>query len=204
MSVAVANETLPLSVLLKNTSTGAHEGLDKRIISLAPFSNRERYSLFARSQLRLHKATSKWFLDEQLNAWLPELEQRNRMSAVLQDCEDLGVSQGKIANDMQAADQVKIIDPYTALGWVYTVEGSNLGAAFLLKMAVAQLDLSENFGARHLAGHDDGRGVHWKRFREKIDELPLTEKQRELAAQGALSAFTFARENVEELMAGDL
>lgn len=211
MSVATPNETLaentssealPLSLLLKSTSTGAHEGLDKRIISLAPFSNRERYALFVRTQSRLHQAVSPWFQNEQLNEWLPELKLRDRVAAVLQDCQDLGVSEAALGEDKQAA-VAQITDPYTALGWVYTVEGSNLGAAFLLKMARAQLELTETFGARHLAGHDDGRGAHWKRFREDLDALPLSESQRELAAQGAMAAFTFARESVETLMAGN-
>ena len=200
MSIAVANETLPLSVLLKSTSTGAHEGLDKRIISLAPFSNRERYALFVRTQARIHHAASPWFQDAQLNNWLDGLSTRDRITQVLQDCEDLGISPSAIAEDSQAAQQVKIDTPYAALGWIYTVEGSNLGAAFLLKMARAQLELSETFGARHLAGHDDGRGAHWKRFREDLDALPLSESQREQAAQGAMNAFSFARESVEFLM----
>ena len=104
--------------------------------------------------------------------------------------------------DALAAAQIDINDTYTALGWIYTVEGSNLGAAFLLKIARTQLGLSETFGARHLAGHDDGRGLHWRRFREDLDAISLTDAQRNLAQEGALAAFHFVRENVELLMSG--
>ncbi len=200
MSIALTTELVPLSSFLKNVSTQSHESLDKRIMSLAPFSSRERYALFVRTQARLHQAAAPWFQNQALQTWLPGLSERDRHTAVLHDCQDLGIAPNEQAEDALVASQVKINDPYTALGWIYTVEGSNLGAAFLLKIARSQLDLSETFGARHLAGHDDGRGLHWRRFREDLDAIPLTQEQRNKAQEGALAAFTFVRENVELLM----
>lgn len=201
MSTPLTNESQALSSLLKSVSTNSHESLDKRIMSLAPFSNRERYSLFVRTQARLHQAASPWFQNPTLQVWLPGLGERDRLAAVLHDCKDLDINTNDQVEDGLAAAQVDIKDAYTALGWIYTVEGSNLGAAFLLKIARAQLELSETFGARHLAGHDDGRGLHWRRFREDLDAISLTEEQRNLAQEGALAAFTFVRDNVETLMA---
>lgn len=201
MSLTLADKPAPLSSLLKIVSTDSHESLDKRIMSLAPFSSRERYALFVRTQARLHQAASPWFQDQTLQSWLPGLGERDRVAAVLNDCNDLGISTSDQMEDALAAAQVSINDAYTALGWIYTVEGSNIGAAFLLKIARTQLDLSETFGARHLAGHDDGRGLHWRRFREDLDAIALTDIQRNIAQEGALAAFTFVRNNVELLMA---
>ncbi len=62
------------------------------------------------------------------------------------------------------------------MGWLYVVEGSNLGAAFLLKDA-AKLGLGEEFGARHLAGAPEGRGLHWRTFTAALDEIELTEEE---------------------------
>lgn len=200
MSLAVTTEQQPLSVLLKNVSTNSHESLDKRIMALAPFSSRERYALFVRTQARLHQVTSHWYQSNAMKTWFSDLHQRDRLSAVLLDCNDLGITKEAQVEDALVASQVKIDNPYGALGWLYTVEGSNLGAAFLLKIARTQLELSETFGARHLAGHDDGRGLHWRRFREELDAIPLTAEQLEQAQQGALQAFLFARESVEQLM----
>ncbi|ACE85406.1 biliverdin-producing heme oxygenase [Cellvibrio japonicus] len=201
MSLPLKSAPPPLSALLKETSTGHHEGLDKRIMSLAPFSSRERYALFLRTMARLHRVTTRWFQHHTLKTWLPGLDERDRVNAVLQDCTDLGVSREDQAEDALIAARMVVDNPYTALGWAYTIEGSNMGAAFLLKMARAELGLSETFGARHMAGHDDGRGLHWRRFREALDAIPLTEEQRELAQQGALDAFNFARKSVDDLMA---
>lgn len=201
MSLPLTNEPTPLSSLLKSVSTDSHESLDKRIMSLAPFSSRERYALFVRTQTRLHQAASPWFQNQTLQSWLPGLGERDRVAAVLDDCKDLNINSDAQVEDALAAAQINIGDVYTALGWIYTVEGSNIGAAFLLKIARTQLGLSETFGARHLAGHDDGRGLHWRRFREDLDAISLTETQRNLAQEGALAAFTFVRSNVETLMA---
>lgn len=202
MSLPLTNEPLPLSSLLKSVSTDSHESLDKRIMSLAPFSSRERYALFVRTQARLHQVTSHWYQNQAMTSWLPDLDQRDRLSEVLHDCTDLDVSREAQVEDALISAAINIDTPYTALGWLYTVEGSNLGAAFLLKIARAQLGLSETFGARHLAGHDDGRGQYWRRFRADLDAIPLDEHQRALAQQGALDAFQFARESVEQLLAG--
>jgi protein TonB len=64
------------------------------------------------------------------------------------------------------------------MGWLYVAEGSNLGAAFLLKEAV-KLNLSGSFGARHLAGAPEGRGLHWRTFTAALD----SSQQQEMSDQ---------------------
>ncbi|AFT69661.1 Heme oxygenase [Alloalcanivorax dieselolei B5] len=191
-----------LSTFLKDGTSQEHERLDRRIMTLAPFADRERYTLFVRTQTRLQRVASPLYQSERLARWLPGLAARDRLSAALSDCADLGVSVGALEDDRRAAEGVGAGDDYAALGWLYTVEGSNLGAAFLLKHAKSELGLSETFGARHLAGHDDGRGLHWRRFKEVLDALMLSHDERRQALQGALDAFGFAREGVEVLLAG--
>ena len=56
------------------------------------------------------------------------------------------------------------------------------------------------FGARHLAGHPDGRGLHWKRFKAQLDELGLSDAEQDEAVRGARAAFVFVREAVEAVM----
>ncbi|KAF0807165.1 heme oxygenase [Alcanivorax xiamenensis] len=191
----------PLSTFLKDGTSQEHERLDKRIMTLAPFADRERYALFVRTQTRLQRVASPLYQSEQLEQWLPGLAGRDRLTAALADCEDLGVPPEAVEEDQRAAQGVGAGDDYAALGWLYTVEGSNLGAAFLLKHAKSELGLSETFGARHLAGHGDGRGLHWRRFKEGLDALMLSHDERQRALQGALDAFAFARQGVEALLA---
>lgn len=192
----------PLSEFFKDGTRAQHELLDTRIMALSPFADRERYALFVRTQARLQRVASPLFQSEQLGQWLPNLAARDRLAAVLADCADLGVTAEALEEDRLATAGVSVSDDYAALGWLYTVEGSNLGAAFLLKHAKSQLELSETFGARHLAGHDDGRGLHWRRFKDAMDGLELSAEQRQRALQGALDAFMLAREGVEALLAG--
>ncbi|MEY1661704.1 biliverdin-producing heme oxygenase [Isoalcanivorax beigongshangi] len=192
----------PLSEFFKDGTRAQHELLDTRIMALSPFADRERYALFVRTQARLQRVASPLFQSEQLGQWLPDLAGRDRLAAVLADCADLGVTAEALEEDRLATAGVSVSDDYAALGWLYTVEGSNLGAAFLLKHAKSQLELSETFGARHLAGHDDGRGLHWRRFKDTMDGLELSAEQRQRALQGALDAFMLAREGVEALLAG--
>lgn len=85
----------------------------------------------------------------------------------------------------------------TALGWLYVAEGSNLGAAFLLKEA-KKLGLSETFGARHLAAAPEGRGLHWKTFIEALDGVRLTGPEEERVITAGQAAFTCVQELVNE------
>ena len=67
-------------------------------------------------------------------------------------------------------------------------EISRKHAAFLLKDA-AKLGLTEEFGARHLAGAPEGRGLHWRTFTAALDEIALTVEEEERVVAGAEAAF---------------
>ena len=75
-----------------------------------------------------------------------------------------------------------------------------MAKSLLLKHAKESLGLSETHGARHLTGHGDGRAPYWRRFKEALDAIELTDAQRELALEGAREAFAFTRNAVEELL----
>jgi heme oxygenase len=190
-----------LSLWLKEGTSSTHDSLDKRIMSLSPFDNLERYSCFLRTQSRLHQAISSWFYNKDIQTWLPDLKERDRSDDIILDCHDFEMTDAQLQQDQQAVAETDIANAYVALGWLYTVEGSNLGAAILLRYARKELDLSEQFGARHLAAHNSGRGEHWLQFKQAMDGLQLTESQREMALDGAKQAFSFARNNVEQLLA---
>ena len=92
------------------------------------------------------------------------------------------------------------IGPEEDLGWLFVTEGSTLGAASLLKRAKA-LGLSETHGARHLAGHPDGRGLHWRRFTTALDEIDLTPEGEQRTIDGANAAFRFVRRLAGDVLA---
>ncbi|MCK9909832.1 biliverdin-producing heme oxygenase, partial [Microbacteriaceae bacterium K1510] len=82
---------------------------------------------------------------------------------------------------------------------LYVAEGSNLGAAFLLK-AAARLGLDETFGARHLAAAPEGRGLSWKKFTTALDAIALTEEEEQRVFAGARAAFSRVYALVEATM----
>ena len=73
----------------------------------------------------------------------------------------------------------------------------------LLKHVKNQLNLSETFGASHMAAHSDGRATHWKQFKAMLDQLELTPAQREKAITGATQAFIFVTDAVNDVMIDD-
>ncbi|RWX75105.1 biliverdin-producing heme oxygenase [Neorhizobium lilium] len=168
---------------LKASTDGTHRQLDQRIMGADPFASRERYGLFLRVQHQFHADVAPLYRSTDLNRMLPGLGERCRLEALRQDLADIT---GNEADSLEG--QADALDLPKALGWVYVAEGSNLGAAFLLKEA-EKLGLSEEFGARHLAGHPAGRGLHWRNFVASFNALPLSEAEETEAAEGARAAF---------------
>ncbi|MDP1908319.1 MAG: biliverdin-producing heme oxygenase, partial [Hyphomicrobium sp.] len=84
-------------------------------------------------------------------------------------------------------------------GWLYVAEGSNLGAAFLLKEA-EKLGLSDTSGARHLAGAPEGRGLHWRTFVAALDAVTLSAAEEQRAVAEAEAAFERVHALTEQLL----
>ena len=151
-----------------------------------PFESRERYGRFLTVQYLFHRDIAALYDSPALGALLPDLPGRRRLADIAADLADLGLP-------VPAPGEAPALGPDAplpeALGWLYVAEGSNLGAAFLLKAAAA-LGLDERFGARHLAAAPEGRGLHWKTFVAALDAVPLSAGEEARAAKGAEAAFT--------------
>jgi len=171
--------------LLKAETTETHSRLDQSIMAGRPFESRERYALFLKVQHQFHRDIDALYFNPALDRLLPDLAGRRRFDDIEQDLGDLAVTAPAAATS-PAFDGSP--DVPTALGWLYVAEGSNLGAAFLIKQA-AKLGLSEEFGARHLAGAPEGRGLHWKTFTAALDALDLDEAEEARMIEGARAAF---------------
>lgn len=169
---------------LKAATSAAHEALDHRIMAARPFASRENYGRFLRVQHAFHSDLAPLYADLRLARSISGLAARARLGAIDADLVDLGLA-GQEVGPSQAPDPA---DLPAALGWFYVAEGSNLGAGFLLKMAAA-LALHEGFGARHLAGHPEGRAQHWRNFTTELDAVKLSEVEEARAIAGAVAAF---------------
>ncbi len=184
---------------LKAATHSAHEALDSTIMAGKPFADRGRYGLFLKVQHAFHRDIDALYDDAVLDGLLPDLQGRRRLEAVRHDLADLEIAP-EPADRAPAFAAGGAADLPTALGWLYVAEGSNLGAAFLLK-AAAQLGLSETFGARHLAGAPEGRGLHWRTFTAALDQVVLSEDEEARAVAGAEAAFNRVRALVDRIFA---
>lgn len=190
---------LTRSKRLKAATHATHERLDQSIMAKDPFANRERYGLFVRMQHAFHRDIDALYDDAALDALLPDLKGRRRFGQIGQDLADLGME--TLTYDASPAFVAGApADLPTAMGWLYVAEGSSLGAAFLLKDAL-KLGLSEAFGARHLAGAPEGRGLHWRTFTAALDKVALSDEDEARVVSGAEAAFARVHGLVDKMFA---
>ncbi|UXS02377.1 biliverdin-producing heme oxygenase [Agrobacterium tumefaciens] len=171
---------------LKAATRGAHGGLDTFIMAAKPFESRDSYGKFVETQYLFHRDLDVFFSNDTLDGLLPDLKGRRRLSMIEQDLADLERTLPETKTPRFTSETA--FDLPEAMGWLYVVEGSNLGAAFLLKDA-AKLGLNEEFGARHLAGAPEGRGLHWRTFTAALDEIELSEEEEARVIAAAEAAF---------------
>lgn len=180
------------SVRLKAATRDSHGALDKRIMAGDIFADRSSFARFLRVQYRFHRSIDALYASPALDALLPDLAERRRLQQVRSDLEDLeqalpGEDIAALGNDLPLP---------TALGWLYVVEGSNLGGTVLYKMAAA-LGLDRDFGARHLAAHPDGAARHWREFTAALDAVVLSPAQEQEVIDAADAAFRSVHGHVE-------
>jgi heme oxygenase len=123
------------------------------------------------------------YTDPQLIAIVPDLAERCRAEQARLDLADLDTEvPAPVAGALSKPSLGE------AMGWIFVSEGSKLGAAFLIKRAVA-LELSDSFGARHLGEPAGGRAEGWKQFTRILDGLELSAEEEAAAERGAVAAF---------------
>lgn len=185
---------------LKTTSSEVHDSLDRTIMAADPFASTSRYAQFVQIQHAFHSDISALYQVPELQAFIPDLAERCRHPHTLQDLLDLETT--PLPNQAEPYFNLEQpLDLPTAMGWLYVAEGSNLGAAFLLK-AAAKLDLNETFGARHLAASPEGRANSWRSFTAALDKPELTAEEELRVDLGAQSAFRRVRGLVDQVFYG--
>ena len=119
---------------LKETTHETHDRLDKSIMAHRPFESQARYGLFLKVQHQFHREIDELYSNPLLDKLLPDLAGRRRLGLIEQDLADLGIA-APSSETAPIFSNTSDVDLPTALGWLYVAEGSNLGAAFLLKAA---------------------------------------------------------------------
>lgn len=179
----MSEDSIRRSQRLNQITHAPHEQLDKAVKANAPFETLASYTRFLSAQYLFQQELKALYTDPQLIELISDLPQRCRAEQAKADLNDLDTP-------IPAPVAVAVDNPphAEALGWLFVSEGSKLGAAFLIKRAVA-LNLSETFGARHLGEPVGGRAEGWKRFIRILDDLPFSEEQERQIDKGAVAAF---------------
>ncbi len=173
--------------VLRAATSAAHHSLDTSIMAADPFGDVANYGRFLKVQHAFHRDVAPLYARADLGALIDGLPALSRLDAVAQDAADLEVTLS--APETPASEALPLPE---ALGWLYVVEGSNLGAAFLLK-AAKKMGLSESHGARHLAEAPEGRAAHWRAFKEGLNAAPLSPSDEARVVAGAEAAFRRVR-----------
>ena len=169
---------------LQATTDAVHRALDARIMMGDPFRDRGRYARFLAMQIQIFRDVDPLYADPGLRAVFPDLAARRRLPLAEQDARDLGLA----AAALDAPALAPPIDVPTGMGWLYVIEGADLGSPFLLQETI-KIGIDEDFGARHMRGHPQGRGLHWRHFTEALDAAILTEIEERRVVAGAEAAF---------------
>lgn len=182
---------------LREATHSTHEHLDATIMAARPFDSLQNYARFLQVQFGFHRDVAPLYQDPALQQVFPGLAGLSRFAAVAADLQDIGTAMRDDTILPPAGEGMGLPE---ALGWLYVVEGSNLGAAFLFKAAL-KMGLSADHGARHLAGGPEGRAVSWRRFKEALDAISLSEAEEDRAIAGAEAAFLRVRSLVADFLA---
>jgi heme oxygenase len=179
---------LQFSDRLRAQTGSTHERLDQSIMAAKPFAGIENYGRFLKVQHGIHFDVEPLYHSPFCADVLPDLRARGRIGAVVQDIADIGLA----LPDVTDPPATESVDMPEALGWLYVIEGSNLGAAFLLKYA-KKMGLSETYGARHLAEPLEGRAPYWRAFKEALNGIDLSASDEARAIAAAEAAFARVR-----------
>lgn len=182
-----------LSLRLKQETAAEHERMHQLMSQANVFSSKEKYAQFTLSQYYFQREIEHLFEKEGVAGLIPDLDIRGRSKQALADLNDLGIQ----PNEQQL--QSENVQLPEALGWIYVSEGSTLGAAFLFKEAQKHLGFSETFAARNLAAYPEGRAKVWKRFVQALDETGFDQTQQDRVVQGALDAFGYFGQALDQL-----
>ncbi len=185
-----------LTEALKEHSRETHDAVDNLVMSMQPFVSLDSYRKFLQAQYEFHLTINPIYHNAELSKNFEGLAELARLDRLKSDMKDLEVEPyGKDVEEPVFTDAESI-------GWLYCVEGSNLGAAILYKEA-GKIDLKDDFGAAHLAAHPDGRMPHWRAVKAKIDALPLSDEDKQAAMKGADDAFAYYKRVIRKVYGVD-
>ncbi|WP_065979482.1 MULTISPECIES: biliverdin-producing heme oxygenase [Pseudoalteromonas] len=171
---------------LRAATADVHHHVDKSIMAQNPFADTSSYLSFLNLQYYFLNDVSALYTHPELTKTISNLASRRRLDLLEQDFIDLETPLPKAYLQPHISDKT---DFATAIGWLYVVEGSKVGAAMLGKHLKTHLNYDASHGGRYLTGPGAGRGSAWRELVQFIDNLQLTAQQEHALIEGARQAF---------------
>jgi heme oxygenase (biliverdin-IX-beta and delta-forming) len=172
---------------LRSATADAHDRLDSIVDAAGFFDDRTLYAVYLQATWRARHPIEMALTRGRAILSLTEVPYRVIAPALCADIFDItGSPPSEEANTavMSYADTAA-----QALGIIYVLEGSALGARVLARRASA-LGMGPDFGARHLAMQMAAPGA-WKTFLVMLEAVALDSQQEAACVAGAIE--TFAR-----------
>ncbi|WMO15725.1 biliverdin-producing heme oxygenase [Pseudoalteromonas piscicida] len=171
---------------LKASTADLHDSIDSSIMAKDPFASIERYLQFLTLQYLFLNDVAALYEHRELSMHIDDLKSRRRLGLLEQDFADL---RHTLPVPSLSPFITTSTDFATALGALYVVEGSKVGAAMLGRQVQERLPVTGEYGARYLAGPGAGRGSAWRHLIQFIDMVELTSTQEDALIIGARQAF---------------
>jgi heme oxygenase len=89
----------------------------------------------------------------------------------------------------RAIEHVAEVAPVALLGWLYVLEGSTLGGAFLRPLLVRSLHLPEHAGTAYYAPYGREVAARWAETRTRLDATSLSAREADVVVREASRAF---------------
>lgn len=206
MTTGILGQQLSLSEDLRAETFAAHAGLQAE-----PF-----FGALARCQLPLESyvgqlrglAVVHGVLEQALGesaeprvaaVWRDDLRRLPRLLLDLAYFAPRGVLDitGAAAAAVRATEAIRrtaAAQPVALLGYLYVIEGSNLGAATLRRLYARAFLLADDGGLAYLTQDPAAVQPRWTEFRQRLDAQPLSEHERRLVAEAAATLFGLVRD----------
>lgn len=171
-----------------------HASLDAKVAARAYLRSRAGYCDFLQRSLAFHAAAERALDLLGLETWLADWPVRRRAELIRDDLRRLATT---LATENHSADVALVAELLTgeptrerAFGIAYVLEGSTLGAAYVLR-ELAPLGITAANGASFLAGGKLPER-RWPSFLEVLEAQEQTAFDREAALAAARAAFSAA------------
>lgn len=170
-----------LRARLRADTAGVHAELDAVSDSAGFFNDRGAYAGYLAATLRARRAIEQGLDAARIEQLFPLWPQRQISEALAADIADLG------GLSTSATGSVPDYSPAAALGALYVLEGSALGARLLEKRAAA-LGMTPSFGGRHFAVQTARDGA-WAALLKVMEHADLDADAETECVASALATF---------------